>query len=198
MEDDGNLLVPQPPHRAAPRAPFLGDHSAFLLDLLRIEADVVRPILEHLQGVLHHVRLVHRHLQSIGRLVERGVGVQVRPELHARAFEEIHDLHLLEVLRAVEGHVLDEMRQPQGLLGFEDGARIHDEMELGAVLRLLVGANVVGQTVGKFLDRHGRVDGQRVRRGGGREQGTQQEHPEQAKAAEHCRHIMDSTDRARR
>ena len=50
---------------------------------------------------------------------------------------------LREVLGAVEGHVLGEVREALLVVFFQDRAGLDDEAELGALLGLLVGAHVV-------------------------------------------------------
>ena len=57
------------------------------------------------------------------------------------------DVLLREVQRAVEAHVLDEMRQPALVVVFEHRAGVDDEPQFGAALRLRVRADVVAQAV---------------------------------------------------
>ena len=52
-----------------------------------------------------------------------------------------------KVQRAVEGHVLDEVRKAALVFVFEHRARIDDEPKLGAGLRLPVLADVVAEPV---------------------------------------------------
>ena len=94
-----------------------------------------------------HLGLVGRHLEHVDGLVEAGVGVDVGAEAHAERLDERHELLLGKVLGAVEGHVLDEVREPALVVVFENRAGVDDEPELGALLRLLVGADVVVQAV---------------------------------------------------
>ena len=108
-------------------------------------------------ALLEDLRLVGRHLQHVDRLVEARVRVQARPEPHADRLHERHDLLLREVLRAVERHVLDEVRQARLVVVFEDRAGVDDEPELGALLRLLVGPDVVLEAVLEGSDRDLRI-----------------------------------------
>ena len=61
--------------------------------------------------------------------------------------------------RAVERHVLDEVREPALVVVLEHRAGVDHEPELGAALRLLVGADVVAQAVRQRADRDPRIDG---------------------------------------
>jgi len=60
------------------------------------------------------------------------VRVHVRPKAHAERLHEAGDRLLREVERAVEAHMLDEVRQPALIVVFEHGAGVDDEPELGA------------------------------------------------------------------
>ena len=130
----------------------------------------VRPVLEDEQRPIDGLRLVGRDRERVDRLVEARVGVDVGAEAHAERFEERHDLVLREVARAVEGHVLGEMRQPALVVVFEDRPGLDDEAQLGALLGLLVGADVVAQAIRQRSDRdlgifrNGLAQGDRLRR----------------------------------
>ena len=63
-----------------------------------------------------------------------------------------------KVLRAVERHVLDEVRQPALVLVFEHRTGVDDEPQLGARLRLPVLADVVAQAVRQRAHRDQRID----------------------------------------
>ena len=65
---------------------------------------------------------------------------------------------LREVLRAVEGHVLDEVREAALVVVFEHRAGIDREPKLGAALRLPVGADVVAEAVRQRADGDLRID----------------------------------------
>ena len=63
-----------------------------------------------------------------------------------------------KVQRAVEAHMLDEVREPALIVVFEHGTRVDDEPKFGAGLRLLVRADVVAQTIRERADRDQRID----------------------------------------
>ena len=79
-------------------------------------------------------RVVGGNLQLVDGLVEARVGVDVRAEAHAGRLQEGDDVLLREVPRAVEAHVLDEVREPALVVVFENRSGIDDEPELGATL----------------------------------------------------------------
>ena len=112
VEEDGELLVAHARLGAAAESPLLDHDAALLVDLLVLEGDAVGPVLEDLEGRVDDLRVVGRDLEHVDRLVEARVGVDVRAEAHADALEVVDQLLLLEVLGAVEGHVLDEVGQP--------------------------------------------------------------------------------------
>ena len=73
----------------------------------------MRPVLEDLERGIDDVLTIGGDAQEIDRLVERGRSVHMGTETHAERLEGLHELHLREVLCAVEGHVLDEMGQAE-------------------------------------------------------------------------------------
>ena len=120
LEQDRKQLVGQARARAAPQAPLFHDDAALLVDLDRIERHVVRPVFEHQQRAVDRLGLVGRNLQHVHGLVEARVGVEVRAEAHPERLDERDDGLLREVLRAVERHVLDEVREPLLVVVLED------------------------------------------------------------------------------
>ena len=147
LEHDRKQLVLEPGRRPAPLAPFLDDDAPLLVDFAGVERQVVRPVLEDEQGLLEDLAAVGRHLQDERRVVERRECVQARPELHADRLHERRDLLAGKVLRAVEGHVLDDVRQPELIVLFEHRARVDHEAELGPLRGARVATDVVAQPV---------------------------------------------------
>jgi len=94
-------------------------------------------------------------------LVDGGIGVEVGTELDANGLAPGYDAQLAvlagEVLRAVEGHVLQEVGQTAlpGLL--EYGTYALGDVEVGKALLLGIVAQVVGQAVVEVPDTVGRV-----------------------------------------
>jgi predicted esterase len=59
--------------------------------------------------------------------------------------------------RAVEGHVLDEMRETALVVVLQHGSGVDDEPEFSPLPRLMMGAQVVPKPVGKLSDGDCRV-----------------------------------------
>jgi hypothetical protein len=121
----------------------------------------VRPVLEDVERLAHDRRRIGGDLEHVDGLVERRVGVQVRPEAHAGALEEVHEVGLREAARAVEGHVLDEVRDAELRLVFEDRPGVDDEAELGALLGERVAPDQIAKAVRQAPAAHGAVERKR-------------------------------------
>ena len=96
----------------------------------------MRPVLEDRERLVDDARRVGRDRQDVDGLVEARVGVEVRAEPHADRLQVLDEIVLGEVRRAVERHVLDEVREPELVVGLEHRAGVHDEPQLGALLGL--------------------------------------------------------------
>jgi hypothetical protein len=84
---------------------------------------------------------------------------------HPGRLEKRDDFLLREVGRAVEAHVLHEVREPALIVILENRSCVDDEPELGPGLRILVGTHVVPHAVGERADRDPRIDGNRLSEG---------------------------------
>ena len=135
-------------------APLLAHHAALVHHLHRVETLPVRPVLQDLEPLLHERRGVGGHGQDVDGLVEAGVRVQVRAEPHADRLEVLHEVVLREVRGAVERRVLQEVRVAELVVVLQHGARVHDQPQLGALLRPHVLADVVADPVRQGPDLH--------------------------------------------
>ena len=129
-----------------------------VVDLDRVERDVMCEVFEDGERPIHDRRIAGRDLQLVHRLVEAGMRVHMRAEPHAERLHEARDLLLRKMLRAIERHVLDEMRQPPLVFVFEHRTRLHHEPKLGPRLRQSILANVVAQAVRQRANRDQRID----------------------------------------
>ena len=163
--EDRRLLLEDAPRRALAQPPLLDHHAAFLVDLLRVERHAAGKVGQREQPLVDQPFLVGGHLQHVDRLVKRRVGVDVRAEARAGGLEERDQLAGLEVLRAVERHVLEQVREPALVVVFEHRAGLHGQPHQHPLFRARVLAHVVAQAVGQRADGHRRVGGQRA--GGG-------------------------------
>ena len=87
----------------------------------------------------------------VHRLVDRGVGIEVGPELDAVGLAPVHDARrggrALEVLRPVKGHVFQEVGQSALAWLLENGAHALGNVEVGHAGFLGVVAYVIGESV---------------------------------------------------
>ena len=152
-------------HSCASRAPFLVDNTAFLVDFLVFEQNVVAPVVQHEQTRVEDSLALQRHgTHMIDRLIDTRIGVQIGTELHADALAPGHDAKPLslsgEVFRAVEGHVFQKMRQSALTRLFEDASHALCDVEIGQSSLFGIVAQVVGHSVFQCALAHGRVLGQ--------------------------------------
>ncbi len=141
------------PLGAVAGAELLHDNAALRVDLIRLEGDEVRPVVQDQQGRVDHalaggaVHLDGHVGQTVGGLVPAGGGIEVVAELDADLLGVFDHLLAGQVLRAVEGHVLQEVGQTLLVVLLLNGADIIQNPEVGHVLRLLVVADVVGHAI---------------------------------------------------
>ncbi len=148
--------------RAATESPLFEDDAALFFDFGRIERDAVGPVAEHADRFVEELGFVRRDLQRVNGFVEVRVRVQIRAERDAAFFEHVDDRLLRKSLRAVERHVLDEVREPALIVVFEHRARVHREPHLRAMLRFLVRENVIGEPARERALRDARVERKRL------------------------------------
>ena len=61
LQENGYLLVEHALLGTAPQPPFFDDYAAFLVDFFGLKADLVRPVLQNLEGRFHHFGAVGGH-----------------------------------------------------------------------------------------------------------------------------------------
>ena len=139
--------------------PLLVDDTAFLVDFLSVEGQSVRPVLKDedtgVDGTLSCCRYI---AHAVYRLVDARVGIEVAAELHSQSTCVFEERRVREMLRAVEGHVLQEMGQTALVLVLLNGAHTLSNVEIGHMLRPLVVPDVVGQSVWQLAYAHILVD----------------------------------------
>ena len=134
----------------------------------------MRPVFEDEQRPVNHRGRIRGDLQFVHGVVEGRVRVHVRAKSHPERLHERGDVAAGEMQCAVEAHMLDEVREPELVVVFKHGTRVHDQPELGAGLRQFVRADVVAQAVRERADLDQRIDRNRLaerRRLGGRGEG---------------------------
>ena len=140
--------------------PLLMDDATLLLNLLALQRQTVRPVFQHEYARVECSHTLGGHVaDAIHRLVDRGVGIQVATEVNTNATGEVEQCRVGEMLRTVEGHVLQEVGQSTLVFVLLDRAHALGDVEVGHVLGPVVLADVVGQTIVQLTDFHVLVDG---------------------------------------
>ena len=133
------------------------NHGAFLVDFLRVQRQVVRPVVEDEQAGVYKP-LAHGHVRDVVHgFVDGGVRIEVGAEFHSVLFQILAEQVAGEVGGAVEAHVFEEMGQTALVVFFEDGAHFLGNVEVGQILRLSVVPDIVSQSVVQLADAHVRV-----------------------------------------
>ena len=136
------------PRSAVARAQLLHDDAALGVDLLGPERDEVRPVVQDQHGRVDDSLARGRDVRNVvNRLVPARTGVEVVAEFHADGLQVLDELFSGEVLRAVEGHVFEEVGQTLLVVLLLDGAHVVQDVEVGLPLGLFVVPDVVGQSV---------------------------------------------------
>ena len=158
------LLLPHAGLRVLPGAPFLAYHAPFLADGGVGQRQAPRPVVQDEQARVHHAALVHRRVGNhVHRLVERGIGVEVLAAAHPHALDVLVHAVVREIPASVEGHMLQEVRQPALVLLLQDGAHVLGDVEIRPVLGQLVMTDVIRQSVAQPSVPHGGIDRERLR-----------------------------------
>jgi hypothetical protein len=180
---------------------FLAEDDAALLVDLRVEQQQAAGVVgQHLQALGDVFRVGVGQLQHILGAVETGGGIGVAAETHAHALEKLDERAGRVVLAAVEGHVLEEVRDAALILLLMERTRLDEQAERGAALRLLVGIDHVAHAVGQGAEARRRVS-REVAAGlgktGSRRQRGEDERRRQEERGEFHRGRLSLTGRAR-
>ena len=163
--DHRDLLAAHALAGALAAAPLLEHDAAFLVDFLVAQRGATREIGQHREPAIHQCVAVGRHFEHVDCFVERGVGICVGAKPQSDRLEVGDDFLGLEVLRAVEVHVLIEVREPALVILLDRGAGVHHEPQGGALLGLVVDADVVAQPIRQHAGTYAGVEPNRVGQG---------------------------------
>jgi len=105
------------------------DHAALALHFPWLEENAVGKITEDAQPQGEPLRRVLRQIDFVTRLTDERVGVDVRAEAHALALKRLHQFAGGEMPRAVERHVLDEVRVAALLVALLERAGIDEQAQ---------------------------------------------------------------------
>ena len=121
------------------------DDAALVVDVLVGKQQAVGPVVEDIEARVDVGRVGGGDVVDIiDGLVDAGVGIEVGTELHADFLAELHHAVALEMLAAVEAHVLQEVGEAALVLLFEDGTHLLCDVKVDLVLGLLVVTDVIG------------------------------------------------------
>ena len=88
-----------------------------------------RPVFEHGQRRVEDARTIAGHAQRAARVVETRRGVRILADAQAEGRQEAGQALSGEVLRALELHVLDKVRQAALVVVFQDRPGLDDQPE---------------------------------------------------------------------
>ena len=141
-------LFPYTTARRATRTPFFEDDAALRIDLFVQKEQTAAPVVHDEERRIHDSCAVRRYIrEAIDGLVDGGIGVDVSTEVHTHGLKIIDDAFAREMLGAVEGHMLQKMRQTILVILFEDSTNSLCDMELCALFGLFVMTDIIGQSV---------------------------------------------------
>ena len=138
------------------------DYATLLLYFLLFQQQTVGPVEEYQQTRVDDALARRGYITYIiHRLIYRGVRIQVCTKLHAHAFTPAQHLVALEVLRTIEGHVLQEVSQTALVVILLNRAHFLGNVELGTLFRPCVVTDVISQSIVQFAHTHIWVNGNR-------------------------------------
>ena len=164
-EDHRELLVAQPFASTQSIPPLRQHHATLGHHLGGVEQNAGGHIAQEAKALVENARAVGRNGQDVHRFVEARKRIQVGAKAHADRLEILHDVILREGLRAVERHVLNEVREPALIVVFQNGTRVHNQSQLGPLFRLGVASDVIANAVGQRTDADRRIGWQPRREG---------------------------------
>jgi hypothetical protein len=162
VEQHRELLVADARSGTQSAAPFFDHHTPFLVDLFLRQGQPAREVGERGQPLLDHLRFVARQIEHVDGFVEARVGVHVRPESRPDRLEVRDQLARLEMGAAVERHVLDQVREPELIVGLEQRSCLDREPQRYSLRRPRVLADEVGEPVRQLRRAHGGIERNRV------------------------------------
>ncbi len=150
--------------RAETSSPFLDHDATLAIDLGAVHRDAAREITQRFEPARERARSIRGHVEQVYGLVEAGVRVHVRAKSRTDRLEIGDELTWLEVGAAVEGHVLEHVREPTLVVILVHRSSLDGQTQHRALLRPPVLTNEIPETVGKRAGLHGGVERQQRRR----------------------------------
>ena len=138
------------------------DDAALLLDLDGVDGQSPRPVAQDQEGGVHQGGVARRQLQFIHRLPIGSMGIQIRAESRPVALQHPYDAVIRKMLRAVEGHMLQEMRQAPLAFFLVEGPRLHEKPVHRLAFRIGVLEDIIGEAVIQAAHPEGVPPGKRL------------------------------------
>ena len=141
-------------------APFFVNDTTLLVNLLFFEQKSVRPVFQYKQtGIECSLTLGRNIANTIDRFIDTGIGIEVAAELHTQRAGVVDDAITLEIIRAIESHVLQEMSQTALVIVLLNTSHTLCNVEVGHILRPVVFTDVISQTIVQLSHFHVFVNG---------------------------------------
>ena len=138
-------------HSRGAQAPLLVYHATLLVNLLGVEGKPRRPVTQYEQTAVERALTAGRHIVDVvNGLVDTGIGIQVGAKFHTNAATILYQGVALEVVAAVESHVLKEVGQSALTLVFLYRAHLLRDVEVGTMLRPVIIPDIIGKAITQF------------------------------------------------
>ena len=135
-------------------APFLVYDLALGVNLVAVESDKSRPVVQYEQAGVEQCLACRDIGDAVYGLVDGCIGIDIVTKLHPVVFKVADKRFAGEVLGAVECHVFEEVCESALVIFLEYGTNFLYDMELRPVLGLPVAQQIVCQSVVEFTVSH--------------------------------------------
>ena len=140
-------------HGTLSGTPFFVDDTAFVVYFLRVEGQVIGPIVKDEETRIHDTVTDNWYVGNvINGFIDAGIGIQVFTEAYTNRFQIVNQSLTGEVGGTVEAHVFQEVSQASLVFFFEDGTYLLCDVEIGTVFWQFIVTDVVCQSVFQFTD----------------------------------------------
>ena len=147
-EQYGQGVLIEAHHLVGMHAPLLLDDASFLLDGPVVEVELRHQVPHHQQDGVEQFSALGGDVRDLEpRVVKARRCVDVAAIGHAGLLQHLHHHDAGEIARSLPRDVLDEVGQATFVILLDKRARVLNQPELGASLRLAVVTDVVGQSV---------------------------------------------------
>ena len=151
-------LIPQALLGTSSGTPLFADHTPFAFQLVLLQQDSVRPVMQHQKCRIHQILVGGRDIaHEVHRFIERGVRVNVGAKLDPVVLQVIEHCFPGKVFSPVKCHMFQEVSQSGLIIFLLHRPHLLRDVEVGPVFGQLVMADVVGEPVLECAGPHVRV-----------------------------------------